>query len=58
MKRKCAEINKKLGEKLDIPESELLATIEACQNMIKEGQDLRGGAGSSSAGERIIMEHE
>ncbi len=58
IQRKCVEVNKKLGEKLDIPDTELLATYDACIKLISEGEDLSGGAGSASAADRILADEE
>ncbi len=47
-----------MGEKLEIADSELLATYDACIKLISEGEDLSGGAGSASAADRILAEQE
>lgn len=40
-------MNKKLGEKFEISEMELLSTIEACSALLAEGQDLDTGEGAT-----------
>jgi hypothetical protein len=46
-RRKAAEVNKKLGEKFEISETELLGTVEACSALLAEGQDLDTGEGAT-----------
>jgi hypothetical protein len=50
-RRKAAEVNKKLGEKFEISETELLSTVEACSTLLAEGQDLDTGEGATQVGE-------
>jgi hypothetical protein len=40
-------VNKKLGEKFEISETELLSTVEACSSLLAEGQDLDTGEGAT-----------
>jgi hypothetical protein len=46
-RRKLSEVNKKLGEKFEISETELLSTVEACSALLAEGQDLDTGEGAT-----------
>lgn len=56
VRQKAMDINKKLGDKLEIPDSELTATVEACRNLMLEGEDL--SSGSALAADRMIAEAE
>lgn len=56
IKKKAAEINAKLGDKLEIPESEIEATVEACKALIRAGEDL--GSGSALAADKLIAQAE
>ncbi|MEW5310295.1 MAG: hypothetical protein WDW38_002107 [Sanguina aurantia] len=47
---RCAAVNTALGEKLLVSDSELAATVEACQALITQGVDLTGAEGSASSG--------
>eukprot|EP00775_Hariotina_reticulata_P010429 gene10429-10587_t len=58
IKRKLSDVNKKLGEKFEISETELLGTVEACSALLAEGQDLDTGEGATQAAERILAEEE
>jgi hypothetical protein len=49
-RKKLAEVNKKLGEKFEISETELLSTVEACSSLLAEGQDLDTGEGATQVG--------
>jgi hypothetical protein len=40
-------VNKKLGDKFEISEAELASTLEACNALLAEGQDLDSGAGAT-----------
>lgn len=46
---RCALINKAIGEKLAISDSELASTVDACKALITQGVDLTGAEGSSSS---------
>lgn len=56
VKVKCKNVNTKLGSKFEISETELEGTYEACSKLLREGADISGVAGSSSAAERILAE--
>lgn len=58
IKRKLAEVNKKLGEKFEISDTELASTVEACSSLLAEGQDLDTGEGATQAAERILAEED
>lgn len=49
VRKKAAGINSKLGSKLEIPDSELAATYEACVGLLKQV----GGAGRMWVGMRM-----
>jgi hypothetical protein len=51
-RRKASEVNKKLGEKFEISETELLSTVEACSALLAEGQDLDTGEGATQVRRR------
>lgn len=40
-------MNKKLGDKFEISETELLSTVDACKALLEEGQDLDLGEGAT-----------
>ena len=44
------EVNKKLGEKFEISESELSSVVDACGQLLSEGMDLDTGEGASTVG--------
>lgn len=46
-RRKLSEVNKKLGSKFEISETELLSTVDACKALMAEGQDIDTGAAST-----------
>jgi hypothetical protein len=46
-RKKLDEVNKKLGEKFEISETELLSTVDACKALMAEGQDIDTGAAST-----------
>lgn len=52
-RRKLAEVNKKLGEKFEISDTELASTVEACSSLLAQGQDLDTGEGATQVGERV-----
>lgn len=56
--KKSIEVNKRLGEKFSISESEIEGTYEACLSLIGQGEDISGGQGSSNAASRILAEEE
>jgi len=58
VRKKAAEVNKKLGSKFEISDTELQSTLEACQKLLEEGSDISGAAGSASAADRILAEEE
>jgi len=55
---KAKEINAKLGSKLEISDTEVAQTYEACVGLLKEGLDIAGASTSSSAADRILAEEE
>lgn len=57
-RRRAGEINKKLGDKFAITETELLGTIEACAKLLAEGQELDISEGAETAADRILAEDE
>ncbi|KAF8073094.1 FTSH5 [Scenedesmus sp. PABB004] len=58
IRKKAAEVNKKLGDKFEISEAELLSTVDACTSLLAEGQDIDSGAGATQAAERILAQEE
>lgn len=46
-------MNKKLGEKFEISDTELASTVEACSSLLAQGQDLDTGEGATQVGERV-----
>lgn len=46
---RCAVVNKAVGEKLAISDSELASTVDACKALITQGVDISGAEGSSSS---------
>lgn len=46
-RKKLADVNKKLGEKFEISETELMSTLDACRALLSEGQDLDTGEGAT-----------
>jgi hypothetical protein len=51
LRKKLVEVNKKLGEKFEISDSELLSTVDACKALMEEGQDIDTGAASTQVNE-------
>jgi hypothetical protein len=49
-RRKMGEINKKLGEKFEISDAELVSTVDACSQLMAEGADLDIGGASTQVG--------
>ncbi|GBF88960.1 cell division protein [Raphidocelis subcapitata] len=58
LRKKMADVNKRLGEKFEISDSELQGTFDACRQLMAAGEDLDSGAGASQASERILAEEE
>lgn len=50
-RKKAADVNKKLGDKFEISETELMSTIEACNALLTEGQDLDTGEAATQVGQ-------
>lgn len=46
-RKKLAEVNKKLGDKFEISEVELLSTVDACKTLLLEGEDIDTGAAAT-----------
>lgn len=47
-RKKAAEVNKKLGDKFEISDSELASTVDACTSLLALGQDLDAGEGATT----------
>lgn len=53
-RKKLSEVNKKLGDKFEISETELLSTVDACKALMEEGQDIDTGAASTQVRTRHL----
>jgi hypothetical protein len=50
-------VNKKLGEKFEISEVELVSTVDACKSLLLEGEDIDTGAAATQVRHAHTLMH-
>ncbi|GFR46161.1 hypothetical protein Agub_g7689 [Astrephomene gubernaculifera] len=58
IRKRCAAVNSRLGPKLEIADSEVVSTYEACRALLSEGVDLSAASSSAATASLAQMESD